>query len=76
MVCSQIRPGPVTDGVEKALAAQQLVLHAGNLTDLHLHPGREARHVAGVHHDLLTRLEVVLHQRAVDLGKGHASRCR
>ena len=73
MVCSQMPAGAGEDGVEKALAAQQLVLHAGNLTDLHLHPGGEARHVAGVHHDLLTRLEVVLHQRAVDLGKGHAA---
>ena len=65
--------GAGENGVEQALAAQQLVLHAGNLPDLHLHPGGEARHVAGVHHDLLTRLEVVLHQRAVDLGKSHAA---
>ena len=64
--------GAGEDGVEQALAAEEDVLGALHLLDVHVDTGLEAGHITGIHDDALTGLEDVLHQIAVDLHEGSA----
>ena len=59
-------------GMEEPLPAQELVLQAGDLLDVHGDPHLEAGHVAGVHQKLLPGAQSVFHQFPVDLRKGRA----
>lgn len=64
--------GAGEDGVEEALAAEEDVLGALHLLDVHVDTWLEAGHIARIHHDALTGLELVFHQIAVDLHEGSA----
>ena len=65
--------GTGEQGVEETLTAQKLVFQPGHLLDVHGDGGGEAGHVAGVHHDLLPRCQVVLDELAVNFRKSHPS---
>ena len=60
------------DRVEQALAAKQDVLHAGDGLNIDLTAGGHCGQMAGVHHDALTVLKLIIHHMAVELGKDDA----
>ena len=70
MVCSQMRPGPVSTGLKKP--SQQLILHALDLLDVDGDGALEAGDVTGVDNELLTGLQLVLDQLAVNLAEAEA----
>ena len=57
------------DSVEKNLAAEEHILHAGYLLDIDGYGGLEACHVAGIHNELLSGLQFVFHQFSIDFNE-------
>ena len=69
-----LQPNPARAGqqcVKKAFSSQKLIFDAGYLTDIHGNSGFIASNIAGIHHDLLTGRQLILHQFAIDLYKSH-----